>query len=66
MIKEIERTGYPAGYEERRYYGIDALGNDVYEGDEIFVYEDDIYLIDDLSYREEEILENCGAERRIV
>ena len=66
MVRQIELTGYPGGYLDRKYIGLDKFGNEVYQGDEILVYEDDISLVDDLSYREEEILENCGAERKFA
>ena len=66
MVRQIERTGYPAGYQEREYYGIDALGNEVYKGDEILVYEDEFFLVEPLISETVEALEIVGAERKIA
>ena len=66
MVRQIELTGYPDGYEERKYYGIDALGNDVYKGDEILVYEDEFFLVEALISETIEVLEIVGAERKIA
>lgn len=65
MIRQIELTGYPSGY-DRKYIGTDALGNEVYEGDQILVFEDEMFLVDDLTYQAEEILEIVGAVRKIA
>jgi len=66
LVKQIERYGYPSGYEERKYYGVDALGNEVYKGDEILVYEDEFFLVEALISETIEVLEIVGAERKIA
>lgn len=64
-ITRTLRTGYP--YSPRRQeIGIDALGNEVFEGDEILVYEDEFYLVSELSSDAIEILEKHGADYRIA
>lgn len=65
VVKEIERYGYPDGYEERKHYGIDALGNDVYKGDEILVYEDEFFLVEALISETIEALEIVGAKENL-
>lgn len=63
VVAEIERTGYPAGYEEREHYGSDVYGNEVYVGDEIFVCNDEFFLIEELISETITALEIAGAER---
>lgn len=66
MIMEIERAGYPLGYEERDHYGVDALGNEVMTGDEILLLNDEFFLVDVLAYETIHALEIVGADRGIA
>lgn len=61
VIDRIQRAGYPFS-DGRHEWGVDALGNDVYTGDEILVYEDDFFLVDTLTLESKEILEIVGAQ----
>lgn len=54
-------TGYPE--KEPEVYGTDYRGNEVYVGDEIYIYEDEFWLVDDLSANEMELLEFFGAKK---
>jgi len=64
-ITRTLRTGYP--YSPRRQeVGIDPLGNKVFAGDEILVYEDEFYLVSELSSDAIEVLETHGADYRIA
>lgn len=65
-ITHINRTGYPRGYEELEAIGIDALGNEVYEGDEILVLDDEVFLVQELGMESIEILEILGANYETV
>lgn len=65
MIEEIEVTGYPLGYTETGY-GMDSLGNEVMEGDEILVFEDEFFLVDELTSQTIEALEVVGATHEIA
>ncbi|MFD1066651.1 hypothetical protein [Oceanobacillus locisalsi] len=60
-ITRVRRTGYP--YSERRQMFVtDGLGNDVHSGDEILEFDDEFYLVDELSVDAREILEKHGAD----
>lgn len=59
-VVEIMRTGYAE--KEPDVVGSDALGNEVYKGDEILVFEDEIFLTLELSSETIEVLEIVGAE----
>ncbi|MFC2948568.1 hypothetical protein [Virgibacillus sediminis] len=64
-ITRTIKTGYP--YSDRREeYGTDALGNEVFEGDEILVYQDEFYLVEELSTDAIQILEQHGGDYRIA
>lgn len=64
-ITETNLTGYP--YSPRREeYGVDGLGNEVYEGDEILVLDDEFYLVEELISDSVEILEIHGAIYKIA
>ena len=65
MITQVERTGYPFS-DRREEYGVDALGNEVYTGDEILVYEDEFWLAEEISLDCKETLEIIGAEYQIA
>lgn len=64
-IDRIERTGFPFS-DRREERGVDALGNDVYTGDEILIYEDEFWLVEELSLDCKETLEIIGAEYQIA
>lgn len=62
IITNVERTGFP--YSGRReQYGVDGLGNEVFRGDEIFVLNDEFYLVEELFEQSIELLEQQGAIR---
>lgn len=53
--------------EEPKFFGEDALGNEVFEGDEILVIDDDVFFRkEDLSYDAIHILDMFGAEEKIA
>ncbi|MEN0666939.1 hypothetical protein [Caldifermentibacillus hisashii] len=52
--------------QESKIFGDDALGNEVLEGDEILVIDDEFFRKEDLSYDAIQILEMFGAEERIA
>jgi len=66
IIKTIERTGYPPGVREPKVLFEDSLGHEVYEGDEVIEFDEEIYLIQELSSDAIEILKKHGAERMVV
>lgn len=61
MVTEIMRTGFPAGMEEREVHGTDALGNEVFKGDEIYIFDDEFFLKETLLQESIELLEVIGA-----
>lgn len=61
MILEIERTGYPYGY-ENDLRGTDSFGNEIYKGDKVYVLNDEYFLSDELTPQSIEILEMLGAD----
>lgn len=63
MILEIERTGYPYGY-ENDLRGTDSLGNEIYKGDKVYVLNDEYFLADELTPQSTEILEMLGADTK--
>lgn len=65
LIERIERTGYPF-IGRRQEYGVDPLGQEVFEGDEILVYEDEFFLVETLTSESREILEIVGAVYQIA
>ncbi|WP_029265760.1 hypothetical protein [Virgibacillus alimentarius] len=64
-ITRTLRTGYPYS-PKREEYGIDALGNEVFTDEEILEYEDEFYLVEELSADAREILENHGAIYKVA
>lgn len=52
--------------EEPKFFGEDALGNEVFEGDEILVIDDEFFRKEDLSYDAIQILEMFGAVEKIA
>ena len=51
---------------EPKILGEDSLGNEVMEGDEILVLDDEFFRKEDLSYDAIHILEMFGAEEKIA
>lgn len=66
VIKEIERTGYPAGYKEPQHLGVDAMGVEVLAGDVVFRLNDETFVESEISYDAREILKMFGATREIA
>lgn len=60
-ITQIRQYGYPRMNVYTNQYGIDALGNEVFNGDEILVFEDTFFLVEELGDQAKEILELLGA-----
>ena len=65
-ITHIRRTGYSKYNERTGLYGVDALGNEVYKGDEILVLDDTYFLTDELLGQTEEVLKLFGATYHIA
>jgi len=63
-ITRVRKNGYPSV--EPAFRGIDGLGNPIYENDEILEFDDQIYLVDEISSDAIEILERHGANYRIA
>jgi len=61
-VLHIMRTGYPSWNQEPRIVGTDSLGNDIYEGDELYVLDDEVFIKEELSYDAVEILEKIGVD----
>lgn len=60
IVLEIQRTGYPYGY-ENDFMGEDSLGNEIYKGDVVYVLNDEYFLADRLVEETKEVLEMLGA-----
>ena len=65
MITQIENTGYPYSA-KREDWGTDGLNNDVYSGDEIIEFDEEIYLVEELSTDAIEIMEQHGGVYKIA
>ncbi|WP_082235003.1 hypothetical protein [Halobacillus massiliensis] len=63
VIKQIQHFGYPVEVHENQY-GLDALGNEVFEGDLIFVLNEEFFLKETLIQESIELLEVLGAEEK--
>lgn len=63
-ITKTMLTGYPEP--EKSLYGIDGFGHLVFTDDEILVFDDEFYLVSELSNDAIEILEKHGADYRIA
>lgn len=66
VIKQIQLRGYPLEVKEPKLIAIDAFDNEVYEGDEVYDLNGEIFLVEDLSWDAKEILEKCGAIRYVA
>ncbi|ELK47212.1 hypothetical protein [Halobacillus sp. BAB-2008] len=62
VIESIERTGFPVDLSEADHYGLDALGNEVFVGDDIYVFEEEFFLKETLLQETKETLQILGAE----
>lgn len=61
-IKEIEMYGYPESM-LKNYVGVDFFNNELYKGDEVFEYDHERFLIDELSNDFKEYLEHVNARK---
>ncbi len=50
--------------DEVKIAGTDALGNEIHAKDEVFEYDDKLFVIEELSYDAQKVLELLGAERK--
>jgi len=66
IVERIQRTGYPIYSPRRQEYGTDALGNEVFSGDQILVFEDEFFLVETLMNETKEALEVIGATYEIA
>lgn len=64
-IERTLQTGYPHS-ERRQMVWKDGQGNEVYPGDEIILFEDEFYLVDELPATAIEILERHGGRHKIA
>lgn len=65
-IREIETWGYPKSTQDYEYLFSDALGNEVYTGDEYYEFNDEKFLKEALSCDAIEILEMNHAVLKIA
>lgn len=63
VIARMQMLGY---FNQSRYIGNDALGNEVYAGDEILEHDNEMFLKEELSSDAIEILELFGAISKIA
>lgn len=63
ILRSMMATGYPPGYDEPEIIGTDALGNEVFEGDDIYDLNGEIFVAEEISYDAKQILEMFGATR---
>lgn len=61
-ITRTMRTGYPHPVDSPK--GKDFFGNVVYPGDEILEFEDEVFIVDEISTDLQEFLEFLGARYR--
>ena len=64
IISRLKLTGHPR--KEPEIFGNDALGNEVYYGDEIYRYEDEFFLKEELTSDVIQLLEHLGATEEIA
>ena len=46
--------------------GSDALGNEIWKGDELLEFDGEAFVVNELSYETVEVLELIGASRKIA
>lgn len=61
-ITRTMKTGYPRPVDSPK--GKDFFGNVVYPGDEILEFEDEVFIVDEISCDLQEFLEFLGARHR--
>ncbi|UOQ43381.1 hypothetical protein MUN89_15845 [Halobacillus salinarum] len=64
VTDQLQATGVPVNVLEPGFYGTDALGNEVFEGDPIYVVNDEFFLKEALIYESTQLLELLGAEEK--
>lgn len=62
-ITKVNQMGY---VDTERIYGIDFFGSEVYYGDEIYIHDEEFWLVDDLEIGEKALLEHFGAKKIIA
>ncbi len=63
-VYRVRKTGLKSDQQESKHYGIDALDQEVFEGDEIYVFNGEFYLKEYLTTDARKVLEGLGAEER--
>ena len=61
-ITRTLKTGYPCPVDSPK--GKDFFGNQIYPGDEILEFEDEVFIVDEISTDLQEFLEFLGARHR--
>ena len=62
-IKHIRMYGTDPNEKYYRKVGMDSLGNEIWEDDDVYTLEDELYVVDEISPDARQILENHGAIR---
>ena len=62
-IKHIRMYGTDPNEKNYRKVGMDSLGNEIWEDDDVYTLEDELYVVDEISPDARQILENHGAIR---
>lgn len=62
IIKKIRSTGYPEL--ENEPIGTDFFGNEFFDGEELYVFEDEVFVSEELSSDAKEILDYFGAIKK--
>jgi len=62
-ILTIQRTVYPSWNQESEVIGEDSLGNDIHEGDSIYVLDDEVFVCGEITQDAIDVLEVLGAIR---
>lgn len=63
-ITRVNLTGYSKPIDEPLY--LDHFGHQVYAGDEIYEYNDDVYLVEELSQDAIDIIKHNGGVRTLI
>ena len=62
-IKHMQMYGTDPNEKHYRKVGMDSLGNEIWEDDDVYTLEDELYVVDEISPDARQILENHGAIR---
>ena len=62
-IKHMQMYGTDPNEKNYRKVGMDSLGNEIWEDDDVYTLEDELYVVDEISPDARQILENHGAIR---